>query len=130
MKATRLDLVVSPFVVLIDEDRFIDWLVEAEQGAKLVYYRGHLAHDRMPSAQILSKSNRADLHALAHRVFVAHEQGLVMPIQKRLGPRDWLYCAIRADRLCGRRTMRAATAIASAPAGIALHPFTEYRVAA
>jgi hypothetical protein len=127
MKTTRLDLVVSPFVVLIDEDRFIDWLVEAEQGARLIYYRGHLAHDRMPSAQILSKSDRADLNALAHRVFVAHEQGLVMPVQKRLGPGDWLYLAIRADRPCGPRSIRDAVRL---PTWIAPYSSHEYRLAA
>jgi hypothetical protein len=130
MKATSVEHGISPFMVLIDEDGFIDWLVEAEPGARLIYYRGHLAHDRKPSAAILSNSERADLRALAHRVFVAHEQGLVIPVQKRLCPRDWLYCAIRADRPCGGGIVRSAAAMASPPAPAALCPSPEIRVAA
>jgi len=96
--APRLHIVVSPFAVPVDEAGFIAWLAACKHGDTIAYYRGHLAHDRMPSTGMLSKAARAALHAVAHRVFVAHDQGLVIPVQKRVGNHEWLYIAIRSDR--------------------------------
>jgi hypothetical protein len=43
---------VSLFDIPIDENGLVDWLVDAEPGAMLIYYRGHLAHDRMASTEV------------------------------------------------------------------------------
>ena len=36
------------------------------------------------------------LVAVSRRVMVAADQGLVFPVQKRLGPHDYVYLAVRA----------------------------------
>ncbi|MBE7183853.1 MAG: hypothetical protein INR68_05560 [Methylobacterium mesophilicum] len=85
------------FAVPHDENSFVDWLVDAKPGERTVYYRGHLAHDRMTSAGIHDRQNRSCLGAVASRVMTAAEQGLVHPVQKKVGPEDFLYFAVRAS---------------------------------
>jgi hypothetical protein len=79
----------------IDENGFVDWLIHAQAGGSLVYYRGHLSHDRMPSAEVHGDFQRRRLVEVANRVLVAETQGLVMPVQRRAGKNDWHYVAIR-----------------------------------
>jgi hypothetical protein len=88
---------IPRFAVPLDENGFVDWLIGASPGDKLVYYRGHLGHDRMPSTKVLERSVRVELHALATRVMVTAAQGLVLPVQKRVGPEDCLYIAVKAQ---------------------------------
>jgi hypothetical protein len=88
---------ITRFAVPIDENGFVDWLIDASPGDKLVYYRGHLGHDRMPSAKVLDRQARVELHALATRVMVTAAQRLVLPVQRRIGPEDWLYIAVKAQ---------------------------------
>jgi hypothetical protein len=88
--------VLSLFDVPIDENGFVDWLIDAEPGARLIYYRGHLAHDRMASTEVHDPLDRVRLNRLASRVMRASDDGLVVLVQKRLGPSDALYIAIRA----------------------------------
>jgi hypothetical protein len=89
-------LPIDRFAVPFDENAFVDWLIDAEPGDRAVYYRGHLGFDRMPSASVLDRPTRANLHAVATRVMVATGQGLVIPVQKRLGTEDYLYLAVKA----------------------------------
>ncbi|HZP21419.1 MAG TPA: hypothetical protein VFB16_14585 [Bauldia sp.] len=96
------------FAVPIDENGFVDWLVDAEPGDRIAYYRGHLGHDRVPSTAVLKRDERANLNAVAHRVLAAAEQGLVLPVQKRIGPEDCLYLAVKAIGGLKRRPARAA----------------------
>jgi hypothetical protein len=86
---------VQCFSVPVDENGFVDWLIDAAPGDTLIYYRGHLSHDRMPSAKLHNDIQRRKLGAVASRVLVAESQGLVMPVQRRVGNNDWLYLAIR-----------------------------------
>lgn len=88
-------LPISRFAVPFDENTFVDWLIDAEPGDRAVYYRGHLGFDRMPSANVLDRPTRANLHAVATRVMVAAGQGLVIPVQKRIGDEDYLYLAVK-----------------------------------
>lgn len=83
------------FEVPINENGFVDWLVDAEPGSSLVYYRGHLAHDRMASTKVLEASQRSALNAVASRAMAAAESGFVLLVQKRLGFGDALYIAVR-----------------------------------
>jgi hypothetical protein len=87
---------VARFAVPVDENAFVDWLIDADPGDKLVYYRGHLSHDRMPSTKVLDQQSRITLQAVADRVMAAAAQGLVLPVQKRLGPEEFLYIAVKA----------------------------------
>lgn len=88
-------LPISRFAVPFDENTFVDWLIDAEPGDRAVYYRGHLGFDRMPSANVLDRPTRANLHAVATRVMAAAGQGLVIPVQKRIGDEDYLYLAVK-----------------------------------
>ncbi len=83
------------FAIPVDENGFVDWLIDARPGDTLVYYRGHLSHDRMPSVSPLADPQRRRLAEVANRVLVAEAQGLIMPVQRRAGPHEWLYLAIR-----------------------------------
>ena len=74
------------FAIPVDENGFVDWLIDAKPGDTLVYYRGHLSHDRMPSTQGPRRySQRRKLADVANRVLAAESQGLVMPVQRRVG---------------------------------------------
>ena len=64
-------------------------------GDKIVYYRGLLAHDRVPSGKILDPRSRSELNAVARRVITMASHGFVHPVQKRLGRNDFLYIAIK-----------------------------------
>jgi hypothetical protein len=86
---------IPPFAIPLDENGFVDWLIDAKPGDTLVYYRGHLSHDRMPSTKVLDDPRRRKLAEVATRVLAAESQGLVMPVQRRAGPHEWLYLAIR-----------------------------------
>ena len=89
-------LPIDRFAVPFDENTFVDWLIDAAPGDRAVYYRGHLGFDRMPSAKLLDRPTRANLNAVATRVMVAASQGLVVPVQKRIGTEDFLYLAVKA----------------------------------
>lgn len=89
-------LPISRFAVPFDENTFVDWLIDAEPGDRAAYYRGHLGFDRMPSAGVLDRLTRANLHAVATRVMVAASQGLIIPVQKRIADQDYLYLAVKA----------------------------------
>src|SRR5262245_12532112 len=105
--ARAVAIAIEKHAIPFDENGFVDWLIDASPGDKVVYYRGHLGHDRMPSAKVLERKPRAALHAVAIRVMVTAAQGLVLPVQKRVGPEEWLYIAVKAQpgRLCtARRT--------------------------
>lgn len=88
---------VPRFAVPLDENGLVDWLIDAKPGDRAVYYRGHLGHDRMPSAKVLDRGIRTELHAVANRVMVLAGQGLVIPVQKRVGPEDCLYIVVKAQ---------------------------------
>jgi hypothetical protein len=89
---------IDPFSVPLDENSLVDWLVDASAGETIAYYRGHLAHDRCMSTPVLTIDERRRLIAVANRIMVAHDQGLVIPLQRRVGPNEWLYLAVRASR--------------------------------
>jgi hypothetical protein len=86
---------IARFTVPLDENGFVDWLIDSFPGDKVVYYRGLLAHDRTPSAKVLAPRPRSDLVAVARRVLTMASHGLVHPLQKRMGPNDFLYIAVR-----------------------------------
>jgi hypothetical protein len=85
------------FAVPFDENRLVDWLVDAEPGDTIAYYRGHLAHDRLPSRSVVREKERRKLTELADRIMVASDQGLLMPVQRRVGAHEWVYLAVRTS---------------------------------
>lgn len=93
------ELELAPFALPHDVTGFCDWLADAESGSAIAYYRGHLVFDRLPEKSGLSIQKRHALAAVADRVMSAAANGFCFPVQRRLGPNDWLYIAIRATRL-------------------------------
>ena len=86
---------VPALSAIVEENGFVDWLIDTEPGETLVYYRGHLAHDRMPSVSALTDIDRRKLSDVANRVLSTESMGLVIPVQCRVGDHDWLYLAVR-----------------------------------
>jgi hypothetical protein len=95
--ADTLAAAIAPRAIPFDENGIVDWIVDAEAHDFIAYYRGHLTYDRNDSARVLSPPDRRQLVAVARRIMVAAEQGLVCPVQKRIGPQDFVYLAIRAS---------------------------------
>ncbi|SDB57747.1 hypothetical protein [Bauldia litoralis] len=103
----------------LDENGLVDWLVDAEAGDHVIYFRGHLALDRCESGRVRDPRERQRLVGLARRVMAAADQGLVMPVQKRLGSHDALYIAVRssgalqASAVAARRSIATRLAVAA-----------------
>ena len=87
-------------ILFTDEAAFCDWIAHAAPGTRTVYFRGHLAYDRMPSSNTFREPERKRLVAVARRAIQAAEDGLVHLVQRRHGPGDYSYLAIKA--LVGR----------------------------
>ena len=84
---------------------FQAWLRQAAPRAILEYHRGHLCHDRSPAAA-LSDDRRRALARVAKAALQAAERGQVFLVQRRNGPCDFSYLAIKAARKLTRRSAR------------------------
>ena len=75
--------------VLADTDAVRSWVTNARAGEALTYFRGHLAMaaDVMPAAG-----------HLATVVARLHSDGLVVPVQQRVGRHDYRYIVQRTAR--------------------------------
>ena len=100
---------IAQHTALVDENGLVDQLVDAKPGDRIVYYRGHLAYDRTPSAHVLDAASRLIVPVVANRVMALAEKGAVLPVQKRIGPSDYLYIAVKAQP--GRVHSRCAEAL-------------------
>jgi len=94
--ARTLSFPIEQHAIPYDENAFVDWIVDALANDCIAYYRGHLGRDRCEATAILTPADTRKLVAVSRRVMVAADQGLVFPVQKRLGTHDYLYLAIRA----------------------------------
>lgn len=98
-------------VLFTDEDNLCDWIANAVPGALMIYYRGHLAFDRMPSTGVFTNPDRKRLIDVAKRALQAAEDGFIHLVQRRHGPQDYSYIAIKArTRMAGRTIPPRATA--------------------
>ena len=75
---------------------FLAWLEQAHPGEVLVYHRGLLAHDRARSD--LAETERRQIARIADAAFAAAEEGRVHLVQRRHGPFDFSYLAIKGGR--------------------------------
>ena len=89
---------------LISVAKFRGWLARAESCSWFEYHRGLLIWDRSP-ASALSDSHRRALAKIANVVFQAAEQGQVHLVQRRRGPFDFSYLAIKSVRAATRRAV-------------------------
>jgi hypothetical protein len=74
------------------------WLQRARAGEQLEYHRGLLTWDRSPASDLADPDRRA-LAEVADAVFRAAEDGGVHLVQRRRGPFDFSYLAIKAGRV-------------------------------
>ncbi|MGH6896495.1 MAG: hypothetical protein ACREJ5_08095 [Geminicoccaceae bacterium] len=91
---------------LISVPEFRGWLARAESCSWFEYHRGLLIWDRSP-ASALSDDHRRALARIANAVFQAAEQGQVHLVQRRRGPFDFSYLAIKSVRAATRRAVPA-----------------------
>ena len=98
-------------VLFTDEAAYCEWIAQATPGASTVYFRGHLAYDRMPSADTFNEPDRRRLVAVARRAMQAAEDGMVHLVQRRHGPADYSYIVVKARH---RRVNHGAPAAAMA----------------
>ena len=83
-------------VLFTDEANLCDWIAYAAPGATMLYFRGYLASDRLPSRTPFREQDRKRLVAVARRAMQAAEAGLVHLVQRRHGPLDYAYLAVKA----------------------------------
>ncbi|MDG4601241.1 MAG: hypothetical protein P9C48_08720 [Defluviicoccus sp.] len=83
-------------VLFTDEANLCDWIAYAAPGATMLYFRGYLAADRLPSRTPFREEDRKRLVAVARRAMQAAEAGLVHLVQRRHGPLDYAYLAVKA----------------------------------
>jgi hypothetical protein len=74
---------------------FNRWLLRARPGDQLAYHRGHLVWDRSPASG-LPEPRRHALARVADAALAAADRGLVHLAQRRFGPFDFMYLAIKA----------------------------------
>jgi hypothetical protein len=86
-------------VALPSARRFLAWLERGQPGEVLVYHRGLLAHDRARSD--LTETERRQVARIADAAFAAAEEGRVHLVQRRHGPLDFSYLAVRTSRRAG-----------------------------
>jgi hypothetical protein len=96
----------APQEIMRDIDLCV-WAADAEPGERLVYYRGHLGHDRMAAARVYPDEPRKRLNDLAARALILSDDGWVSLIQQRTGPAQWDYIAVKRAASRQRRAMSA-----------------------
>jgi hypothetical protein len=76
---------------------FRAWLARAKPGEQIEYHLGLLTWDRSPASG-LAEGDRRALGKIADVVFQAAEQGQVHLVQRRTGPFDFSYLAVKAHQ--------------------------------
>ena len=72
-----------------------EWLVQAKPGDRLEYHRGYLAMDRGVGSR-LGEESGLELDRVATAVMAMAAAGHVHLVQRRHGPNDYTYVAVRA----------------------------------
>jgi hypothetical protein len=93
-----LSITVDYGEIPLDENGFVDWLIDAQVGAGAAYYRGNLAYDRCDSTRVHSPEKRRRLISIAKRALAAEADGLVHLVQRRVSENDYIYLAVRASQ--------------------------------
>lgn len=76
------------------ENDFRAWLAKAKPGDRFEYHRGFLAVD-LGGESKKRKFERRALRELSDAVLRAGQMGLVRLVQRRRGPEDYHYLAVR-----------------------------------
>jgi hypothetical protein len=74
---------------------FERWVARAARGARIEYHHGFLILERLPGSKLAAR-HRRQLARLADAALRAAETGQVHLVQRRRGPFDFAYLAIKA----------------------------------
>ncbi len=81
-------------MLAVSPQSFEDWLAKSLRGDVLEYHRGYLVADRL----VLPENDRATAFAIdatGHAALRASDAGRVCLVQRRHGPKDYSYLAIK-----------------------------------
>lgn len=88
----------STFRPRLSELDLCAWVGNAAPGEVIEYHRGFLACDRLVAAAQWSPAERAELTRMVRRALWCAEAGLVHLVQRRNGPGDYSYLAVKRPR--------------------------------
>ncbi len=81
----------------LNETAFCDWIARARVGQAIQYHEGCLMLDRAEATSELPAKDRARLHAVARRAWIACELGLIHLFSDRVGESQFRYFAVRSS---------------------------------
>lgn len=81
----------------LSEANLSDWVASALVGNCIQYHDGLLLRDRSETTSELSTKERARIHAVARRAWIACELGLVHLFSQRVGEDQYRYLAMRSS---------------------------------
>jgi hypothetical protein len=93
---TALQSVYVPPVAL-SETAFCDWIANATVGQSIQYHEGLLLVDRSESGSTLPTKDRARLHSVARRAWIACELCLVHLFSLKVAEGHYRYIAVRSS---------------------------------
>ena len=74
-----------------------DWVASAQIGHCIQYHEGLLLRDRSEISSDLSTKDRARIHTVARRAWIACELGLVHLFSQKVGEDHYRYLAMRSS---------------------------------
>lgn len=74
-----------------------DWVASARVGHCIQYHEGLLLRDRSETSSDLTTKDRARIHSLARRAWIACELGLVHLFSQKVGEDHYRYLAMRSS---------------------------------
>lgn len=83
--------------VAVTESILCDWIASALVGHCILYHEGLLLRDRSESSSGLPTKERARIHSLARRAWIACELGLVHLFSQRVDDDHYRYLAMRSS---------------------------------
>ena len=84
-------------LVDVTEVIFCDWTATAPVGHCIQYHEGLLLRDRSEISSDLSTKDRARIHSVARRAWIACELGLVHLFSQKVGEDHYRYLAMRSS---------------------------------
>jgi hypothetical protein len=81
----------------ISEANLCDWIASAQVGHCIQYYEGLLLRDRSETSSGLPTKERARIHSLARRAWIACELGLVHLFSQKVDDDHYRYLAMRSS---------------------------------
>lgn len=83
--------------VALSEGNLCDWIAGASVGHCIQYHEGLLLRDRSETSSTHPAKERARIHAVARRAWIACELGLVHLFSQRVGEDHYRYLAVRSS---------------------------------